>query len=407
MELAALRSTHFKATDGAVELLLAVLEEEPTRAEAVAALAGLYEKAKRHEDLARLLEGQVEQARGRGDVETELSFQVRLGDLFDQRLGDRARAVQTYEAILARHGQHRGALESLTRLYQAASDHSSAARSLETLLQVSAGEEAVAFSIALADEYRALSDLGGAARALERGMAVDPGHTKIRDLLRALYDQTGAWNELAGLTAGDADRASGPEEQVKLLRKAASIQSGKRTDHAAAALLLERASSLRPDDRDLMLELCDAYSASGRGKAAVEVLEKIVLSFGGKRSKELAEIHRRLSKAYLSDGDTTRAMDELDKAFRIEPGNVHVLKELGDVSVQVGDLKKAQQMFRALLLQKLEGGGPITKAEVFLHLGDVHLRLGEKPKAIQMLERALQTDASLEKARELLAQAKA
>ena len=149
-----------------------------------------------------------------------------------------------------------------------------------------------------------------------------------------------------------------------------------------------------------MLELCDAYSASGRGKAAVEVLEKIVLSFGGKRSKELAEIHRRLARAYVSDGDQTRAMDELDKAFRIEPGNVHVLKELGDVSVQVGDLKKAQQMFRALLLQKLDDAGPITKAEVFFSLGDVHLRLGEKQKAVQMLERALQTDASLERAKD-------
>jgi Tfp pilus assembly protein PilF len=42
-----------------------------------------------------------------------------------------------------------------------------------------------------------------------------------------------------------------------------------------------------------------------------------------------------------------------------------------------------------------------------MNLGDVHLRLGEKPKAVQMLERALQTDPSLEQAKELLAQAKA
>jgi Tfp pilus assembly protein PilF len=64
-------------------------------------------------------------------------------------------------------------------------------------------------------------------------------------------------------------------------------------------------------------------------------------------------------------------------------------------------------MFRALLLQKLDDSGPITKAEVFLNLGDVHLRLGEKQKAVQMLERALQTNASLQKAKDLLAQAKA
>jgi hypothetical protein len=69
----------------------------------------------------------------------------------------------------------------------------------------------------------------------------------------------------------------------------------------------------------------------------------------------------------------------------------------------VGDLKKAQQMYRALLLQKLEDGGPIQKALVFVRLGDIHDRLAEKPKAIQMYERALQTDAKLEEAKTKLA----
>ena len=39
---------------------------------------------------------------------------------------------------------------------------------------------------------------------------------------------------------------------------------------------LTEASELAPQDRDLLLALCDAYSASGRGKEAVEVLQKIV-----------------------------------------------------------------------------------------------------------------------------------
>ena len=54
-----------------------------------------------------------------------------------------------------------------------------------------------------------------------------------------------------------------PEEAVKLLQKAAQIQSKERGDHVAAAELLERASKLKPDDREILLELCDQYSASG------------------------------------------------------------------------------------------------------------------------------------------------
>jgi tetratricopeptide (TPR) repeat protein len=406
MELSTLRAERFAELDAAIELLRIVIEEEPGRKEAVVQLGELYERGKRYEDLAVLLGEQIAAARARGDSNAELSFQERLGDVFEKRLDDRGKAIETYESILTRNPQHRGALEALIRLYQMAGDHAAAARSLETLLGASSGEEAQRLATILAVEYRALSDLDRAATALERGLAVDPKNGAIRNALRALYEESSAWEKLAGLIAGDADIAASVDEKVKLLRNAATIHATKRSDHGSSAELLEKATSIKPDDRELMLELCDAYSASGRGRAAVEVLEKIVLSFGGKRSKELAEIHRRLSKAYLSDGDMPRAMDELDKAFRIEPGNVFVLKELGDVSVKMGDLKRAQQMFRALLLQKLEDGGPITKAQVFMNLGDVHLRLGEKPKAVQMLERAIQTDSSLEHAKELLAQAK-
>jgi hypothetical protein len=57
-------------------------------------------------------------------------------------------------------------------------------------------------------------------------------------------------------------------------------------------------------------------------------------------------------------------------------------------------MKQAQQMFRALLLQKLDESSPITKAGVFMRLGEVHEKLDEKSKAIQMYERAFQADDS-------------
>ncbi|HVW24349.1 MAG TPA: tetratricopeptide repeat protein [Polyangiaceae bacterium] len=407
MELGKLRAEKFGQIDRAVDIYRAVLEEEPSRTEAVIALGGLYEKGERYGDLAELLGQQVGEARARGDVDAELEYEVRLADLYDKRLDDRAKAIETYEAILGRRPQHRAALETLIRLYQAESDHAASARHLETLLGIEEGEAAQRVAVKLADEYRALDNLPAAASALERGLSTDPRNPAIRDALRKLYEESSAWDKLATLIAGDADIAESVDEKIKLLRAAANIQATKRNDYGATAELLERASALRPGDRELMLELCDAYSSSGRGAAAVEVLEKIVQSFAGKRSKDLVDIHRRLAKAYAAGGDTTRAMEELDKAFRIEPGNVHVLRELGAVSIEVNDLKRAQQMFRALLLQKLDDGGPITKAEVFLNLGDVHLRLGEKQKAVQMLERAVQTDASLTKAKDLLAQAKA
>jgi tetratricopeptide (TPR) repeat protein len=309
--------------------------------------------------------------------------------------------------VLAREPGHRGALECVARLARSEGRLDEAANALGRLLGASTGEEGVRLALSLADVSEELGSTDRAAAALERGLTMDERHPALRERLRKLYESTSSWDNLATHVARDAELAEAVEQKVKFWRQAARIHAEKRSDHAAAAELLDRAAQVKPDDRELLLELCDEYNASGRGKAAAEVLEKIVRSFGNKRTKELAEIHRRLAGAYLADGDGQRALEELDKAFRIEPGNIGVLSALGEVAIKVGDFKKAQQMYRALLLQKLDENAPIKKALVFVRLGDIHDKLGEKPKAIQMYERALQTDAQLEEARTKLAALKA
>src|SRR6185436_12768380 len=134
------------------------------------------------------------------------------------------------------------------------------------------------------------------------------------------------------------------------------IHQSKRNEPGAAADLLSKASELQPGDRDLLLALCDAYSASGRGKQAAEVLQKIVDSYGGRRSKELATIHHRLAKAYLAEGEKDKSLEQLDIAFKIDPGSIGVLRDLGILSLElssVGDDKakatnidRAQKTFR-------------------------------------------------------------
>ncbi|MCC6215752.1 MAG: tetratricopeptide repeat protein [Polyangiaceae bacterium] len=407
LELARLHASRFDDASAAIELLRAVIEDDPARAEAVVELSALFEKLGRDEDLAELLAGQIRAAEMRGDLEAELAFQVRLGEVYESRLNDRARAIATYQAVLGRSAAHRGALESLARLHQAGAEHADAARVLERLLDLSEGRDALGLAMTLADEYEKLGERESAARGLERGLRHDERDAAVRGRLRALYESMGAWAELSQLVVGDAEAAEATQKKVELLRAAAAIQTERRGDPAAAADLLAKASALVPEDRELLLALSDALSASGRGKEAAEVLERIVASYGGKRSKELADIHRRLAGAKLADGNSAGALEELDKAFRIEPGNVGVLKQLGEVAFSVGDHAKAQQMYRALLLQKLDDKSPITKAEVFFQLGEIHAALGEKPKAIQQFERAVQTDASMEKAKARIAELKA
>ncbi|HET9933934.1 MAG TPA: tetratricopeptide repeat protein, partial [Polyangiaceae bacterium] len=392
LELARLNQDKFGAVESAIENLRAVLEEEPAHELAVSRLGALLEAGGRDEELAELLNGQIEQAQSRGDVASELGFQVRLGEIYEQRLGDTARAIDTYKSVLQRDPQHHGALEALSRLLRKDGDLAECARVLSQLLNMESGEAAVKRSLELADVFDALDQPSDAAEALERGLATGPRSPDLYRRLQAAYEKLGRWDKLSDLLARKASEEASPDEAVRLLREASQITARKRSDPVHAAELLERAAQLRPDNRELLLELCDRYSAAGRGREAARVLEKIVANQGPKRTKELGEIHRRLAAAYLGEGEIHKAVEELDKAFRIEPGNLQVLTQLGEVAMKVGDYKKAQQMYRALLLQKLDDSSAIKKSVVFLRLGEIHEALGEKPKAAQMYERAVQTD---------------
>jgi len=404
LELARLQAA--TSSEDSIETLRSILEEDLTETESVVLLSQLYEKEGLDEELAELLHSQIELAKERKDSASELALTVRLGDIYETRLGDVSKAIETYQAVLARDPSHRGALESLSRLFDAKGELRNAAEALEKLLLLSQGRDAVNLAIRLADVFTKLKDDASTERVLERGLASEPRNAEVRTRLAQAYERTQNWNRLAELMAADADATSETVDKVRGYRTAADLYLTKHKDPAAAATLLEKASLLAPRDRDLLLVLCDAYTAAGRSKEAAAALEKVVESFGGKRSKEIAAIHQRLARAYLADGEKARALTELDQAFKIDPGSVAVLRDLGSLSIETGDLDRAQKTYRALLLQKLDVSSPITKGEVFFHLGEISSRQGDKAKAVQMLERALESDPSLSTAKNLLAELK-
>lgn len=195
-------------------------------------------------------------------------------------------------------------------------------------------------------------------------------------------------------------------EQVRLLRRAAQIHLLERKAPDDAVALLERVTKLVPHDRELMLLLTDAYTAAKRDREAASVLERVIASFGNKRTKELSLYHHRLGRALATLGDKDVALTQLDMAFKIDPGSVEVLRDLGVLALEANDLDRAQKTFRALLLQRLDASSGISKGEVFYYLGEISMKQGDKAKAVQMLERAVENEPSLTRAKAMLSDLK-
>jgi tetratricopeptide (TPR) repeat protein len=95
-------------------------------------------------------------------------------------------------------------------------------------------------------------------------------------------------------------------------------------------------------------------------------------------------------------------MKHYDGAFKIDLTNVHILRDLGRLCMQSGDLDRAQKTYRALLLQKLGPDSGIAKADVYFHLGQISFQHGDKIKAKAMLERAVAEAGDHPEAKSLL-----
>ena len=445
LELAGLYSERFQAPEDAIETLRAILDEDPTHAEAVLQLSQLYELTGRDTELADLLRSQLDAAHDRSDVSTELLLLVRLGEVQERRLGDATAAQQTYEEVIERDPSHRGALEAIARMSEKRADWERAAGALAKLVELSSEASGVPWALRLAEARERLGDASGAEDALQQGLKLEPANAAIRAMLRARWEKAEKWVELADLLVGDADliAAANPDakilpaasrdgqssppgarspmpsgsfaapsvptpilEQVKMLRAAADIHVLRRKRPDEAIAILERAAQLVPHDRELLLALCDAYNAAQRGREAAHVLEKVIASFGNKRTKELALYHHRLGRALAQLGDKDVALAQLDMAFKIDPGSVTVLRDLGVLAFETNDLDRAQKTFRALLLQRLDPKTGISKGEVFYYLGEISAKQGDKAKAVQMFERAIENDPALDRARAKLTELK-
>lgn len=390
--------------DDAIAQLREILEIDPVHGEALDELERLLELAEGWDELAELLDRRSVSA---ASVEDEVAVLERLGALQLERLANAELAAATYDRILEKEPGRLETLQALVGLFERENDWQRCFETTQRLFNVQEGTEAVATALRMAQvALERLEDADRAELALRRAIEIDPSAERPRAELRQLYEQNERYAELASMLAEDEAGMEEPAQRVELLRRVATIYQEHLDDAASAAVFLERAAELTPEDRDVLLPLCDLYIAAGRQVDAVPVLERIIESFGSKRRKEVAVYHHRLGQAALGLGDRAKALEHFDAAFKIDLTSVPILRDMGRLCLEEGDTARAQKTFRALLLQKLQPADGITKADVYFYLGDIAHREGDARKAVSMLERAISEQADHPHAARLLSELK-
>ncbi len=388
----------------ALEQLREVLADSPTHAGAAQEFERLLRAAGQYDELSQWLEQRAADANAAADKAQAARVLRALSDVYEHQLGDPSRAIEATLRLYELEPEL-PVVKELVRLYELTGQLPQVAEFMELQIELEPPSQSLVTAHALADlATQRLRDPAVTQRALATARRLAPHDRQTVAKLRQFLEVHGAWDQLAQLLQEEVAMREQPSDQAGVLREIAAVYTLRLNDPARGIHYLERALQLVPGDRETLIAVCDTYLASGRETAAIPLLEQIIQSYGGRRAKEVAAFEHRLGRAYEGAGKIEDAFKHYDAAFRIDLTSVPVLRDLGRLCLERGDLDRAQKTYRALLLQKLGEDAGIHKADVYYFLGEISARQGDKAKARAMLERAISEGGRHERASALLAQ---
>ncbi|HTJ43734.1 MAG TPA: tetratricopeptide repeat protein [Kofleriaceae bacterium] len=404
-----------------------VLELEPDRKDAVAALENLYAGGKRWHDLVDLHERRLGFAY---TIEDAVALRVRLGDIHDRELRDPHAAVDSYAAALSgdpNNKQALGALEKflddpavraaaaevLEPIYVARHDWPRLARIWEIELEAAAdANERLRLTWQVARLYEEqLEDFEGAMRwyaKLFREAPADPG---IRDQLHRLASVLDNWGELARVYQEHLDDNPGDAPEIRDIALAAAAIYDRRTGdvergqaaYRRALAVPQSSPATVPDDREIFRRLEALLVRAEKWGMLVEVYEE-ALGAASDDARRL-ELHRKIADVEENRRDNSaRAIDAYREMTTIASAGA----TLGSQAAYEEATSQLDRLYRAkgqwydladLYNARIERADANREIELRIGLAEVlEHQLSDTTGAIEQYELVLSTNAGWERA---------
>ncbi|MFO0678456.1 MAG: hypothetical protein U0169_18105 [Polyangiaceae bacterium] len=245
-EMAKLAADKLEKGDVAIRLYRAILDEDPSAADALEALERQAERDRDFETLAFVLERRIRET---DDATQKLALLQRLGSLFSERLHDAVRAMDAWRRVLEVSPGNPKALRVLRDAYLAAGDFDALtalyedAKDWEGLVEVlsTAADRATESDLKIELSFRAAdiyaNRLGAperAFRAYERVLTARPDDARAARALVKLYEKEEKWARLPALYDILLSHSSGDVETIEYLQKLENVTGARLGDRATA-----------------------------------------------------------------------------------------------------------------------------------------------------------------------------
>jgi tetratricopeptide (TPR) repeat protein len=370
--------------DDALRYHREAIKVDPSHAPSLQELARQLRERGSWEELVDVLELQL---RSSSSPRMRARAAFLLGQVYEEHLEDRTKAVASYEASVAADAGYRPAVDALARVRAEDRDWTHLLSDLERELRIAddPGQRIALFArraqvLERQDKHRQ------AIQAWEDVLAINPRHLGALLALEQLYRQVGAWESLVGVYSTQADvlgesgaRVAALYELARLLEHQ-GLGDEERVIHAYRRILRDQ-----PSELGALLELERLATAQGNAELLREVDSLMARSA---HDPTVAAAHRaRLAEA-LEGSDDGESIELFRGATTADPHHIGAARGLTRVAQETDD---PHALVDALKREADAERDPRAAAELLEQSAAVRLqRIGDHDGARRDFEKALE-----------------
>jgi tetratricopeptide (TPR) repeat protein len=308
----------------AIEKFKQVLEVDLENRDAVLALDRLYMEGEQWPELAEILRREIRMAENDEDI---INLQFRLGQLYQEMLGDLINAIECYRDILATTPEHSPSITSLELLLEDGQHQSEIAEILEPLYRMSEQWEKLVKIMQVQlermedqlDRVQAIQRiaeiceqrLGDHSRAFEwwqQAFVQDPLSELVAEELERLARIVDGWEALVQTYLSVLERLD-PEEQKRVLMMSARVCEEEILDRARAEEAFLRVLQIDDMDAEALAALDRIYDQTGMFQELAEILKRRITITDA--TEDLVELQLRLGYTFENP------LEDLDSAVEV------------------------------------------------------------------------------------------
>jgi tetratricopeptide (TPR) repeat protein len=262
---------------GAAQRLEEVVRMDQDDAKALGTLVDIYASLNRYEDLARILDLQVE--RVVADSAQQAEYLRQLARLVEGQLHELGRARHTWEQLLDLLPNDGEALDSLARIFNSQADWNSLVRIMERQMPLADNPNRAAdIGLQRAEIFaEKLNDPDQAALALEQLVAeIDPRNVVAYQRLRSYYEADEDWPRVVKVAERQLFLTEDPALRVPGAMELGALVRDKLADDKKAITIFERVLEMDADNMDALHAVADLYAKIGDHQRLAYADEKLL-----------------------------------------------------------------------------------------------------------------------------------